>query len=75
MHVAAEPPKIDPEVVKRLTMYKNNSMFRQEALQHMAKLLKEDEIEKVKGTFLAIDTDRTSTIKIDELIETLTHMG
>ena len=59
--------KLDKEILDSLREFNNKNLFQKEILFIMAKVSKEDEIQKLREAFEIIDKDKTGEIKYSEI--------
>jgi len=57
----------DSEIINNLKTFAIKSLFQKEVMFYIAKLSKEEEIYKLKKTFMELDTDNTGTLDIEEI--------
>ena len=59
--------KLGKEIIESLREFNNKNLFQKEILFIMAKVSKEDEIQKLREAFEVIDKDKTGEIKYSEI--------
>jgi len=67
--------KIDNEIIQAMKNFTKKNLFQKEALFYIAKLAKDDEIDKLKNCFFELDKDNTGTLEYDEIKLAFDKMG
>jgi len=67
--------KIDEEIIKSLKSFSRKNLFQKEALFYIAKLSKDEEISKLKRTFMELDKNNTGTLDYNEICTAFSKLG
>lgn len=67
--------KIDDEIIKSLKNFSRKNLFQKEALFYIAKLSKDDEIEKLRKAFMELDKNHTGTLDYNEINSAFVKLG
>lgn len=68
-------PLFGNEIIESIKQFSSNNSFHKEVLFYLAKISKDEEIAKLKQTFLNLDKDNTGTLTYDEILEAFEEIG
>jgi calcium-dependent protein kinase len=66
---------LNSEIIESLKKFANVNLLHKEIMFYLAKISKDEEVAKLKQTFLELDKDNTGTLEFEEIISAIKKMG
>jgi calcium-dependent protein kinase len=68
-------PLLDTNIVDSIKEFTNKNCFHKEVMFYIAKLSRDEEVAKLKETFIKLDKDHTGTLTYDEIFKGFEEIG